>query len=91
MPVNDGAVEQTRTADLILTKDALYLLSYNSICSFYTFHIVLYVNRVSTYFKVHFARLFTYEPQEKSQFSFRALDGIINGFGLLPMLAAISL
>lgn len=31
MPVNDGAVEQIRTAYLILTKDVLYLLSYNSI------------------------------------------------------------
>ncbi len=31
IPFFRGADEQTRTADLVLTKDALYLLSYTSI------------------------------------------------------------
>ena len=34
MRVFDGALKQTRTADLVLTKDALYLLSYESIFNF---------------------------------------------------------
>ena len=32
VPFLHGADERTRTADLILTKDALYLLSYTSTC-----------------------------------------------------------
>ena len=50
MPVNDGAVEQIRTAYLILTKDVLYLLSYNSICPFALFTLYYTQIRVSTYF-----------------------------------------
>ena len=33
--LNVGAATQIRTGDLILTKDALYLLSYSSICAAY--------------------------------------------------------
>ena len=34
--VFSGATDASRTHDLILTKDALYLLSYSSICTAYT-------------------------------------------------------
>ena len=36
MRVFDGALKQIRTADLVLTKDALYRLSYESIFNFRT-------------------------------------------------------
>ena len=30
-----GAIDETRTRDLVLTKDALYQLSYDSLCKLY--------------------------------------------------------
>ena len=43
-----GAVTRTRTGDLILTKDALYLLSYNSISD--SFDIIAREMRFVNYF-----------------------------------------
>ena len=42
--LNVGAAGRIRTADLILTKDALYLLSYSSI---HAAHAALYSKRLS--------------------------------------------
>ena len=44
-----GAASQIRTGDLILTKDALYLLSYSSVC-IDSFHIISVQNALVNYF-----------------------------------------
>ena len=56
LSLNSGAVTRIRTGDLILTKDALYLLSYNSISD--SLNIITKEDGTVNYFFI-FSRLFS--------------------------------
>lgn len=81
MSFSCGAVEQIRTADLVITNDALYQLSYSSMAVSNSFIIICRIGKCQAFFRDYFSNSvrITFHTETKRLSVHAALAGLVEG------------